>query len=54
MSLSDISIKFTDKTLDDIVQKCSGVKCTGWRFIGGFKKGGKLIILTLDQVQIHS
>uniref|UniRef100_A0A336M4I1 CSON012053 protein n=1 Tax=Culicoides sonorensis TaxID=179676 RepID=A0A336M4I1_CULSO len=39
MSLSDISIKFNEKTLNEIIAKYSGTKCTGWRFVGGFKKG---------------
>lgn len=39
MALSDVSIKFTEQTLDEIIQKKGGVKHTGWHFGGGFKKG---------------
>uniref|UniRef100_A0A336LPX7 CSON000643 protein n=1 Tax=Culicoides sonorensis TaxID=179676 RepID=A0A336LPX7_CULSO len=39
MSLSDISTKFNEKTLENIVAQYSGTKCVGWRFMGGFKKG---------------
>lgn len=39
MQLSDISDKFTNATLDEIIQKAGGTKCTGWSFGSGFKKG---------------
>ncbi|XP_067640068.1 uncharacterized protein [Eurosta solidaginis] len=39
MSLSDISTKFTEKTLDEIIQKAGGTKHTSYQFGEGFKKG---------------
>lgn len=39
MDLSSISIKFTEATLDAIIQKYGGQKHTGWKFGDGFKKG---------------
>lgn len=39
MSLSDVSPKFTEESLDEIIIKTGGVKHTGWEFGGGFKKG---------------
>lgn len=37
--LSDISCKFTEDTLDAIVQECGGRRHTSWCFGDGFKKG---------------
>lgn len=37
--LSVISIKFTEATLDAIVQECGGIRHTSWSFGDGFKKG---------------
>lgn len=39
MSLSEISSKFTEKTLDEIIQKSGGTKHTSYKFGEGFKKG---------------
>ena len=40
MSLSEISIKFTEQVLDEILQKNNNAaKHTAWRFGDGFKKG---------------
>lgn len=39
MSLNDVSNKFDEKSLDEIIIKAGGVKHTGWEFLGGFKKG---------------
>ncbi|XP_036318178.1 uncharacterized protein LOC118733084 isoform X2 [Rhagoletis pomonella] len=54
MSLSDISNKFTEKTLDEIVQKAGGTKHTSYKFGPGFKKGdsylSKVFRLTVDGV----
>lgn len=39
MSLSDISIYFTEDTLNKCIQKAGGVKYVNWSFGSGFKKG---------------
>lgn len=39
MSLSEISSKFTENTLDEIIQKAGGTKHTSYKFGEGFKKG---------------
>ncbi|XP_014087647.1 uncharacterized protein [Bactrocera oleae] len=39
MSLSEISNKFTENTLDEIIQKAGGTKHTSYKFGEGFKKG---------------
>lgn len=39
MSLSQISTKFTEHTLDEIVQKYGATKHVNWKFGSGFKKG---------------
>lgn len=39
MSLSDISIKFTDDILTEIVQNAGAAKVLSWRFGSGFKRG---------------
>lgn len=39
MSLSDISSKFSEATLDEIIQKAGGTKHTSYKFGKGFKKG---------------
>lgn len=38
-SLSDVSPKFNERSLDEIIIKSGGVKHTGWQFTGGSKKG---------------
>lgn len=37
MSLSDVSPKFNEKSLDEIIIKAGGV-VTNWKFVGGSKK----------------
>lgn len=39
MNLSAISIKFTEATLDEIIQKQGGCNYTSWSLGDGFKKG---------------
>lgn len=39
MELSAISVNFTESTLDEIIQKCGGVRHTSWSLGDGFKKG---------------
>ncbi|XP_075158945.1 uncharacterized protein LOC142232117 [Haematobia irritans] len=39
MSLSDISSKFTEEVLEEIIKKASGTKYTSHKFGKGFKKG---------------
>lgn len=39
MNLSAISNKFTEATLDEIIQKKGGCKHTSWSLGDGFKKG---------------
>lgn len=39
MSLADISNKFTEEVLDDIIKKAGGTKYTSHKFGEGFKKG---------------
>lgn len=39
MSLSDISIKFTEEVLIEIVQKAGATKVLSWCFGSGFKRG---------------
>ena len=40
MSLSDISSKFTEEHLNEIIIKSGGVKYTSWEFEGGAIKKG--------------
>lgn len=39
MALADISTKFTEATLDSIIEKAGGTKHTSFKFGKGFKKG---------------
>lgn len=53
MSLEDISSKFTNATLDEIVEKGGGgggSKHTSWKFGVGFKKGDSYLS---DVYRIH-
>lgn len=57
-SLSDVSPKFNEKSLDEIIIKAGGIKHTEWKFTGGVKKGDsylsevfKLIVKGVDKNQ---
>lgn len=43
MSLSDISSKFTEETLQEIIENAGGVELISWEFAGGFRKGDSFL-----------
>jgi hypothetical protein len=43
MSLSDVSSKFNDETLQEIIEKVGGVELKSWEFAGGFRKGDSFL-----------
>lgn len=42
-TLQDISSKFTEDVLDDIIKNSGGIKHTSWEFGGGFTKGDSML-----------
>ncbi|XP_058057776.1 uncharacterized protein LOC131208879 isoform X1 [Anopheles bellator] len=51
--LSDISAKFTESTLDEIIRSAGGTRCTGWKLQDGDVTKGDAYLSELYRIQLR-